>query len=38
MGTGNMQTVTLYQTTVFTVYAVGAKGCKSLNPAPSELK
>lgn len=31
-GTGNMQTVTLYQTTVFTVYAVGAKGCRSLNP------
>ncbi|MET3037295.1 choice-of-anchor L domain-containing protein [Chryseobacterium sp. NRRL B-14859] len=32
-GTGNTQTVTLYQTTTFTVYAVGAKGCKSLNPA-----
>ncbi|MCT2560800.1 gliding motility-associated C-terminal domain-containing protein [Chryseobacterium herbae] len=32
-GTGNTQTVTLYQTTTFTVYAVGAKGCRSLNPA-----
>ncbi|ROI03909.1 gliding motility-associated C-terminal domain-containing protein [Chryseobacterium sp. G0240] len=32
-GTGNTQTVTLYQTITFTVYAVGAKGCKSLNPA-----
>lgn len=31
-GTGNMQTVTLYQTTVFTVYAIGPKGCRSLNP------
>ncbi|PKF75001.1 choice-of-anchor L domain-containing protein [Chryseobacterium sp. PMSZPI] len=32
-GTGNTQTVTLFQTTTFTVYAIGAKGCKSLNPA-----
>ncbi|MFP3598068.1 choice-of-anchor L domain-containing protein [Chryseobacterium sp. SIMBA_029] len=32
-GTGNIQTVTLYQTTTFTVYAIGAKGCQSLNPA-----
>ncbi|WP_228429167.1 choice-of-anchor L domain-containing protein [Chryseobacterium sp. 52] len=32
-GTGNTQTATLYQTTTFTVYAVGAKGCRSLNPA-----
>ncbi|KMQ60910.1 gliding motility protein [Chryseobacterium sp. BLS98] len=32
-GTGNTQTVTLYQTTTFTVYAVGTKGCRSLNPA-----
>lgn len=32
-GTGNIQTVTLYQSTVFNVYAIGAKGCKSLNPA-----
>lgn len=32
-GTGNMQNVTLYQSTVFTVYAIGEKGCKSLNPA-----
>ncbi|MBT2620199.1 MULTISPECIES: choice-of-anchor L domain-containing protein [Chryseobacterium] len=32
-GTGNTQTVTLYNTTTFTVYAVGAKGCKSLQPA-----
>ena len=33
LGTGNIQTATLYQTTTFTVYAVGAKGCRSLNPA-----
>lgn len=32
-GTGNTQTVTLYNTTTFTVYALGAKGCKSLQPA-----
>ncbi|WP_223558687.1 choice-of-anchor L domain-containing protein [Chryseobacterium lathyri] len=32
-GTGNTQTVTLYQTTTFSVYAVGTKGCRSLNPA-----
>lgn len=32
-GTGNTQTVTLFNTTVFTVYAIGAKGCKSLQPA-----
>lgn len=32
-GTGNTQTVTLFQTTTFSVYAVGALGCKSLNPA-----
>lgn len=38
MGTGNMQTVTLYQTTVFTVYAVGAKGCRSLNPATIRIE
>ncbi|WP_412850462.1 choice-of-anchor L domain-containing protein [Chryseobacterium sp. PMSZPI] len=29
-GTGNTQTVTLQQSTVFTVYAIGQKGCKSL--------
>lgn len=32
-GTGNTQTVTLYNTTTFTVYAIGTKGCKSLLPA-----
>ncbi|WP_292010776.1 choice-of-anchor L domain-containing protein [Chryseobacterium sp.] len=32
-GTGNTQTVTLYQTTTFTVYAIGQKGCQSLQPA-----
>jgi gliding motility-associated-like protein len=32
-GTGNIQTVTLFQTTTFTVYAIGTKGCQSLNPA-----
>ncbi|MDR2238452.1 MAG: gliding motility-associated C-terminal domain-containing protein [Chryseobacterium sp.] len=33
LGTGDTQTATLYQTTTFTVYAVGTKGCRSLNPA-----
>jgi len=32
-GNGNTQTVTVNQTTTFTVYALGAKGCKSLLPA-----
>lgn len=32
-GSGNTQTVTLHQTTTFTVYALGPKGCKSLQPA-----
>ncbi|ROH98053.1 choice-of-anchor L domain-containing protein [Chryseobacterium daecheongense] len=32
-GTGNTQSATLYQTTTFTVYALGVKGCKSLQPA-----
>jgi gliding motility-associated-like protein len=32
-GTGGTQTATLYNTTVFKVYAIGAKGCKSLLPA-----
>ncbi|MCY0968024.1 choice-of-anchor L domain-containing protein [Chryseobacterium wangxinyae] len=32
-GNGNTQTVTVQQTTTFTVYAIGAKGCKSLLPA-----
>lgn len=33
LGNGNTQTVTVNQTTTFTVYAIGAKGCKSLLPA-----
>lgn len=33
LGTGATQTVTLYNTTTFTVYAIGAKGCQSLQPA-----
>ncbi|KPH13453.1 choice-of-anchor L domain-containing protein [Chryseobacterium sp. ERMR1:04] len=33
LGTGATQTATLYNTTTFTVYAIGAKGCKSLQPA-----
>lgn len=37
-GTGNTQTVTLHQTTTFTVYAVGAKGCRSLNPATIKVE
>lgn len=32
-GNGDTQTVTLNQTETFKVYAVNAKGCKSLNPA-----
>jgi gliding motility-associated-like protein len=32
-GTGNTQTIPVYQTTTFTVYAIGAAGCKSLLPA-----
>lgn len=32
-GNGNTQTVTVNQTTTFTVYAIGTKGCKSLVPA-----
>ncbi len=32
-GTGNTQTATIYNTTTFQVYALGAKGCKSLLPA-----
>lgn len=32
-GTGNTQTVTLHQTTTFTVYAVGNYGCQSTLPA-----
>lgn len=32
-GNGNTQTVTMQQTTTFTVYAVGTKGCRSLQPA-----
>lgn len=32
-GNGNTQNVTVNQTTTFTVYALGAKGCKSLLPA-----
>ncbi|TLX25055.1 gliding motility-associated C-terminal domain-containing protein [Chryseobacterium indologenes] len=37
-GTADTQTVTLYQTTVFTVYAIGTKGCKSLNPATIRIE
>lgn len=37
-GNGNTQTVTLYQTAVFTVYAIGPKGCKSLNPATIRIE
>uniref|UniRef100_UPI0028A6E603 choice-of-anchor L domain-containing protein n=1 Tax=Chryseobacterium taichungense TaxID=295069 RepID=UPI0028A6E603 len=32
-GTGNTQTATVYNTTTFSVYSLGTKGCKSLNPA-----
>jgi gliding motility-associated-like protein len=32
-GTGNTQTATVYNTTTFSVYALGTKGCKSLQPA-----
>lgn len=32
-GNGNTQTIPVFQTTTFTVYAIGAKGCKSLVPA-----
>lgn len=32
-GTGGIQTATVYNTTTFTVYSLGAKGCKSLQPA-----
>lgn len=32
-GTGSTQTVSPTQTTTYTVYAIGAKGCKSLEPA-----
>lgn len=32
-GNGNTQTIPVYQTTTFSVYAIGAKGCKSLLPA-----
>ncbi|MBB4805028.1 gliding motility-associated-like protein [Chryseobacterium defluvii] len=32
-GTGSTQSVTLHNTTTFTVYAIGPKGCKSLQPA-----
>ncbi|SMC65926.1 gliding motility-associated C-terminal domain-containing protein [Chryseobacterium sp. YR221] len=37
-GTGSTQTVTLHQTTVFTVYAIGPKGCRSLNPATIRIE
>ena len=33
LGNGNTQTIAVHQTTTFTVYAIGAKGCKSLIPA-----
>lgn len=32
-GNGNTQTIPVFQTTTFTVYAIGAQGCKSLLPA-----
>lgn len=32
-GTGDTQTTAVHQTTTFQVYAIGAKGCKSLQPA-----
>lgn len=32
-GSGDTQTVPVYQTTTFEVYAIGTKGCKSLQPA-----
>lgn len=32
-GTGNVQTATVYTTTTFSVYALGAKGCQSSLPA-----
>lgn len=32
-GTGDTQTATIHQTTTFSVYAIGPKGCKSLQPA-----
>ena len=32
-GTGNTQSATVYNTTTFSVYALGTKGCKSLQPA-----
>lgn len=32
-GTGDTQTATIFQTTTFEVYAIGTKGCKSLQPA-----
>lgn len=37
-GNGNTQTVTLYQSTDFEVYAVGTKGCKSLQPAKVRIE
>ncbi|MCJ7935339.1 MAG: choice-of-anchor L domain-containing protein [Chryseobacterium sp.] len=37
-GTGSTQTVTLYQSGVFTVYAIGPKGCRSLNPATIRIE
>lgn len=37
-GSGDTQTVTLYQSTDFTVYAIGTKGCKSLQPAKIRIE
>lgn len=37
-GSGNTQTVTLHQSTEFTVYAIGTKGCKSLQPAKVRIE
>ncbi|MCX8531346.1 choice-of-anchor L domain-containing protein [Chryseobacterium luquanense] len=33
MGSGDTQTIPVYQTTTFQVYAIGAKGCRSFQPA-----
>ncbi|MFY1045553.1 choice-of-anchor L domain-containing protein [Chryseobacterium sp. GP-SGM7] len=37
-GSGNTQTVTLHQSTDFTVYAIGTKGCQSLQPAKVRIE
>jgi gliding motility-associated-like protein len=37
-GSGSTQTVTLHQSTEFTVYAIGTQGCKSLQPAKVRIE